>query len=53
MDEANGLYGYYDLGVGGPNKKSPKDYLIGQIQKNSKVVSNITGNYMGFIDFDG
>ena len=30
-----------------------QDYLSGKILENGKVVSKITGNYMGYIDFDG
>lgn len=31
----------------------PKDYFKGQILHRDKVVSEIYGNYMGYIDFDG
>ena len=52
-DEKNGITGHYFLGQGGPTKKSPKDYLVGEISKNGKVISEIRGNYMGWIEFDG
>jgi hypothetical protein len=35
------------------DKNSGKDYLEGQIEKNGKVICKISGNYMGYLDFDG
>lgn len=52
-DDKNGITAYYYLGQGGPTKKSPKDYLIGEISKDGKVISQIKGNYMGWLEFDG
>ncbi len=52
-DEKNGIIGHYYLAQGGPTKKSPKDYLIGEISKDGKVISEMRGNYMGWIEFDG
>ena len=31
----------------------PQDYFTGTIKKDNKVVSNIYGTYLGFIEFDG
>ena len=43
---------FYEIGNAG-NKKNPKDYLKGQIMLGGAQVSEIYGNYMGYIDFDG
>ena len=51
-DEKNGITAHYFLGRGGP-KNGPKDYLIGEIQHNGKVVSELKGNYLGWLEFDG
>jgi len=49
-DEANGITAFYEIGNCG--KKLAKDYFKGQIMKHDKVVSEISGNYMGYVDFD-
>ncbi|MFN9904416.1 MAG: hypothetical protein ACK55Z_37705, partial [bacterium] len=50
-DETNGITAYYE--IGGCGKKLAKDYFKGQILKDGKVVSELYGNYMGYIEFDG
>ena len=35
------------------NINRPQDYFTGTIKFNEKVVSNITGTYMGYMEFDG
>ena len=34
-------------------KKKPTDYFKGEIKVDDKVVSDIYGSYMGFIEFNG
>jgi len=50
-DETHGITAYYEIGACG--KKLPKDYFRGEIIQNGKTVSQMYGNYMGYIDFDG
>ena len=50
-DEENGIEGTYTFGAAG--RKYPKDYFIGEIKKDSQVVSSLFGSYMGYVDFDG
>ena len=53
LDEANGITAYIEYGDGGV-RKNPKDYVKGEIQnRNGSTVSQIFGNYMGYLDFDG
>jgi len=47
-DEANGIEATYTIGI-----KKGRDYFKGEIKQNGKVVSTLTGSYMGYIDFDG
>jgi len=46
------LTGFYTF-VKGESKNASKDYILGEIQQNGKAVSQIRGNYMGWIEFDG
>ena len=48
-DEVNGLVGYYNHN-GYTFRK--QDYMWGEIHKNGEKVSEITGNYMGYLNFD-
>lgn len=48
-DEANGLVGYYEPGK---YRMKTQDYICGDIKSNGSKVCDITGNYMGFCDFD-
>eukprot|EP00347_Sterkiella_histriomuscorum_P010094 403338699 len=50
IDEKNGLRAFYDIGN---VKKKTQDYFVGEIYQNERKVSDIKGNYMGFMDFDG
>ena len=50
-DEKNNIEAYYNLG--GAGRKYPKDYLVGEIKQNGKVVSKMFGSIMGYIEFDG
>lgn len=36
----------------GDVKKKPSDYLAGTIKQHDRIVCNIQGTYMGFIEFD-
>lgn len=36
----------------GDVKKKPTDYFKGEILINGKVVSKVSGTYLGYIDFD-
>lgn len=49
-DQANGLYGYYEIGN---VKKRSQEYFEGCIYQHGKQVSDVFGNYCGYIDFDG
>ena len=49
-DEKNNIEASYNLG--GAGRKYPKDYLVGEIKQNGKVVSKMFGSIMGFIEFD-
>lgn len=52
-DTKNGLTAFYEIGDGGV-RKNPKDYLKGSIMRtDGTVVSQVYGNYMGYVDFDG
>lgn len=48
-DDANGLVGYFDYGAYTFKKQ---DFCWGEIHHNGKKVSEVTANYMGFMDFD-
>ena len=50
-DKKNNMTGFWEIGN---VKKMPKDYLEGYIIKDDvKVCEDISGTYMGYIDFDG
>ena len=49
VDEANQVEGYYEPGT---YRLKTQDYVCGQIKVRGKKVSDIYGNYMGFVDFD-
>ena len=49
-DEANGVVGTLKLGA---FKRKTQDYFDGEIKVNGERVSKISGNYMGYMDFDG
>lgn len=49
-DVSNNIVANYEFGN---VRKKTQDFFTGQILKDDKVVSEIRGNYMGFIDFDG
>jgi len=48
-DERNGVTAWYEPGC---VKGKPQDFFKGEVLKDGKVVSNIYGNYVGFLDFD-
>lgn len=48
-DSQNGITASFEFGN---VRGKTQDYFSGQILKGQKVVSEIRGNYMGFIDFD-
>ena len=48
FDEANGITANYTIGV-----RKGRDYFKGEIKQNGRVVSVLTGTYMGYIEFDG
>ncbi|CDW86164.1 UNKNOWN [Stylonychia lemnae] len=48
-DEQNGVTAYYEIGN---NKKKAQDFFTGEIFLNNKKVSDVSGNYMGYIEFD-
>ena len=48
-DKKNGLTAWYEISA---EKKKPLDCFIGEIIKDDKVVSKMSGSYMGYIDFD-
>ena len=50
-DEANGIHGWYEPGTAG--RRKTQDYFTGQINVNGTKKSEIYGNYMGYMDFDG
>ena len=47
-DEQNGITATYTIGI-----KKGRDYFKGEIKKDGKVVSTLTGTYMGYIEWDG
>ena len=49
-DATNGLTASIQMGT---VKGQPQDFFAGEICKNGVKVSTISGNYMGFVDFDG
>lgn len=49
-DEANGIQGFIKFDAYAFKKQ---DFIWGEISRNGKKVCEITGNYMGFMDFDG
>lgn len=49
-DEGNNCYATIKFGT---DSQREQDWLSGEIIKDGKKVCAITGNYMGFIDFDG
>lgn len=50
-DEENHLSASFEFGNAGRWKT--QDYFLGQILRNDDPICEISGNYMGFIDFDG
>jgi len=46
-DEANGITAEYTIGT-----KKGRDYVSGWIKKNGVKVSEVTGTYMGYVEFD-
>lgn len=50
VDEANKLEGFYQFGAYTFKKQ---DFIWGEIKENGKKVSEVTGNYTGYLDFDG
>jgi len=50
VDEANNLKAYVDYGAYTFRKQ---DYVYGELFKDGQRVSEIVGNYMGYLDFDG
>mmetsp|Transcript_15329 Transcript_15329/g.14911 ORF Transcript_15329/g.14911 Transcript_15329/m.14911 type:complete len:151 (+) Transcript_15329:1213-1665(+) len=48
-DEKNGIHATIDIGK---IKKKAQDFFIGTIKKHGIPVSEIRGNYLGFVDFD-
>ena len=49
-DEANKIEGFYAFGEYNFKKQ---DYVWGEIKQNGVKVVDITGNYCGWLDFDG
>ena len=50
-DSKNGVTGYLDIGQ---VKGKSKDYFSGRVEQHGDIVcENMTGNYMGYADFDG
>lgn len=47
FDDENNIYAYYEAG-----KEKIQDYIIGAIEKDGEVVSEIYGNYCGYLNFD-
>ena len=50
-DTTNGLKGTYEI-MNNQKRGVPKDYVQGKITKNGQVVSEMSGNYMGYLEFD-
>lgn len=49
-DVTNGITGYLNIGE---ERRRPKDYFSGRIEQHGMVVcESISGNYMGYADFD-
>ena len=49
-DEANDIYGFYEIGN---VKQRSQEYFEGLIYQNGKQVSDVFGNYCGYVDFNG
>ena len=49
-DEANGITGWYEIGGA---KGKGRDYIVGEVCKDGKVVAKLFGTYMGYLEFDG
>mmetsp|Transcript_35627 Transcript_35627/g.54487 ORF Transcript_35627/g.54487 Transcript_35627/m.54487 type:complete len:205 (+) Transcript_35627:1001-1615(+) len=49
-DEANDLYGFYEIGS---VKGKSQEYFQGEIVHKGESVSKVYGNYNGYMDFDG
>lgn len=49
-DYENNIYAYFDIGA---YKMKSQDYIYGHIEKDGEKICEITGNYVGFVDFDG
>jgi len=47
-DYENGLYGFYEIGN---VKKRSQEYFEGAVFKNKNKVSDVFGNYAGYMDF--
>lgn len=50
FDKGNDLYACITIGK---VKKKSQEYFEGTIEHKGKVISNVYGNYCGYIDFDG
>lgn len=49
IDEANNISATVIIGK---VKKKPSDYVSGTIKVKDKIISNIYGSYLGFMEFD-
>ena len=47
VDEANGIEAQYTIGI-----KKGRDYVKGEIKQHGRVVANLSGSYMGYLEFD-
>jgi len=48
-DAKHGLYGFYEIGK---VKKRSQEYFEGAVFKGDQKVSDVFGNYAGYMDFD-
>lgn len=48
-DESNGVTGFIEYGAYNFRKQ---DFVWGEIHQNGQKVSDVTGNYNGYLDFD-
>jgi len=51
-DEKNGIQAWYEINSPQKGRGKARDYFVGEIKKDGKVVSKLFGTYMGYIDFD-
>lgn len=49
-DKENGFYGFYEIGK---VKKRTQEYFEGAVFHKDQKVSDVFGNYAGYMDFDG